>query len=80
MVIQINLVSDDDGAEHIAVSTSVEVHPEDPRWQARLVDAVTTQAEAGAQRLVEQLAVLLPPSRTRFLPLAAVVPTVTGRR
>ncbi len=81
MVIQINLVADDDTAEEqIAVSTSVEVHPEDPRWPARLVDAVATQAEEGAQRLVEQLAVLLPQSGKRFLPLAAVVPTVAGRR
>jgi hypothetical protein len=81
MVIQINLVADDDTAEEqIAVSTSVEVDPNDPRWQARLVHAVATQAEEGASRLAEQLAVTHPERRPRFLPLAAIVPTITDRR
>ena len=81
MVVTINLVTDDDtAADQIAVSTSVEIHPGDPRWQARLVDAVTTQAEEGARRLVEQLDVLLPTASKRFLPLAAIVPSITERR
>lgn len=81
MVVQITLVTDDDTtADQLTVSTSVEIHPEDPRWQARLVDAVTIQAEEGARRLAEQLDVLLPTAKPRFLPLAAIVPTVDQLR
>jgi hypothetical protein len=81
MVVQINLVADDGAAtDQVAVSTSVEVHPSDPRWQARLVDAVMIQAEEGARRLVEQLEVLLPTVSKRFLPLAAIVRTIDERR
>ena len=77
MVVQINLVTDAGTvSEQISVSTSVEVHPGDSRWQARLVDAVTLQAEEGARRLVEQLNVLLPAPKARFLPLASIVPSV----
>ena len=76
MVVQINLVTDGDtAAKQIAVSTAVEIHPDHPHWQARLVDAVMLQAEEGARRLVEQLDPFLPTVK-RFLPLAAIVPSI----
>ena len=81
MVVQINLVTDaDTAADQIAVSTSVEIHSGDPRWQARLVDAVMLQAEEGARRLVEQLDIVLPTASKRFLPLAAIVPNIGEQR
>ena len=79
MVIKIDLMTDETADEQIAVSTTIEVHPDDPRWSARLVEAVTTQAEEGARRLCEQLAATVTPP-PRFLPLAAVVPALRDRR
>lgn len=77
MVVQISLVTDDGAvSEQISVSTSVEIHPGDSRWQARFVDAVTLQAEEGARRMVEQLNLLLPAPKARFLPLASIVPSI----
>ncbi len=80
MVVKISLVTEDDAADPIAVSTEVLIHADDTRWQARLVDAVTIQAEEGARRLVEQLEILLPTAQKRFLPLAAIVPALDAPR
>jgi hypothetical protein len=74
MLIQVLLVAEDGDAGETSVSTTVDVNTADPRWPARLVDAVTGQAEEGARRLCDQLIVQPAIPGDGFVPLAAVVP------
>jgi len=83
MVIELHLIAED--ADATSVSTTVDIDVADPRWPAWLVDAVTFQAQEGARRLRDQLAVqrAIPghaSAESRFVPLAAVIPTAEPGR
>jgi hypothetical protein len=84
MVIEVLLVADDEGAGTTSVSTTIAVDTGDPRWPARIVDAVTLQAQEGARRLRDQLAAerAIPADLTAaaFVPLAVVVPVADHGR
>ncbi|MFN8544962.1 MAG: hypothetical protein U0807_12280 [Candidatus Binatia bacterium] len=75
-MITLQLVADDHDEREIAVSTSIQVNPGEPHWQAWLVNAVTTQAHEGAKRLRDQLAARHALPDDGFIPLAAVAPVV----
>jgi hypothetical protein len=81
MVVKVVLVADVPDAGSTTVATTLEVNVADPRWPVWLVDAVTTQAREGARRLrdelYEQRAL---PETDGFVPLAAVVPSVSRQR
>ena len=79
MTIEVTLVADDERAGTTSVSTTIPVDTADPRWPARIVDAVAIQAEAGARRLRDELAAQRAISvddraTPAFVPLAWVVP------
>jgi hypothetical protein len=83
MVIEIQLVADDH--DTTTVATTVRVDTADPRWTARLVEAITAQAGEGARRLRDQLVSqrAIPwdgDAGPAFVPLAAVVPTAESGR
>jgi hypothetical protein len=80
MVIQISLVTGDEHAEGVSVSTTIEVNTGDPRWPAWLVDAVTYQAQEGARKLRDQLVDQRALPGDGFVPLAAVVPVAETER
>ena len=75
MTVTVLLVAEgrDDSSSRASVSSSIPIVMGDPRWQDRLVDAVTSRAREGAVRLGAQLAPEGLPDH-RFVPLAAVVP------
>src|SRR5262249_28739777 len=73
MLIQVLLAANDADAGETTVSTTVHVDTADPRWPARLVDAVAGQAAEGARRLCDQLTVRPAIPGDGFIPLAAVV-------
>ena len=78
MVIRIDLVAGDPESRQIAVSTTVQVNPGDPRWQAWLVDVITAQAQEGARRLRDQLMAQRAIPADEFVPLAGLVPVVAA--
>ena len=80
MVIQIQLVAEEEDADRVSVSTTIEVNTRDPRWPAWLVDAVTYQAQEGARRLRDQLVDQRALPDDSFVPLAAVVPIAEAGR
>ncbi|HZP43082.1 MAG TPA: hypothetical protein VFD84_16455 [Candidatus Binatia bacterium] len=85
MTIEVLLVADDEDVGTTTVATSIAVDTGDPRWPARIVDEVTLQAQEGARRLRDQLAVerAIPTdlgAAAAFVPLAALVPVAAARR
>jgi hypothetical protein len=81
VVIRIDLVAGDPERQ-ITVSTTLEINPTpgDSRWQALLVDSVTSQAHEGARRLRDQLIAQRALPAGGFVPLAPLVPTVDSTR
>ena len=76
MTITVLLVAEgrDDSSSRASVSSSIPIVMGDPRWQDRLVDAVTSRAREGAARLGAQLAPEGALRDPRFVPLATVIP------
>jgi hypothetical protein len=85
VVIEVLLVAEDDEAGTTSVSTTLAVNTADPRWPARIVDAVTLRAQEGARQLRDQLAAerAIPmdvSADAAFVPLAALVPIAEAGR
>ena len=80
MVIRIELAAGDAERDAISVSTALNIDTQDSRWQAWLVNSITTQAEEGARRLRDQLVARQALPETGFVPLAAVVPDAGSER
>jgi hypothetical protein len=76
MTVTVLLVAEgrDDSSSRASVSSSIPIVMGDPRWQDRLVDAVTSRARESAVRLGVQLAPEGALPDHRFVPLSAVVP------
>jgi hypothetical protein len=87
MRIELMITATQSAADTTSVSTTIELDTQRPGWEQTLVQAVTDQAYAGAERLREHLVTHEGPTPTResthayrFTPLASIVPSATAGR
>jgi len=75
-VILIELVAGDPDSQEIAVSTTIQVSPGDPRWQAGRVETITIPSQEGARRLRDRLVAQRAIPVDELVPPAALAPIV----
>jgi hypothetical protein len=87
MRIEVMLTATQSPGDTTSVSTTIELDTQVAGWELGLVQAVTDQAYAAAERLREHLVTEEIPDTSsrpiltdRFIPLASIVPSATSER